>query len=215
MLMRLGVSGLGLCLLLGLMGCGGDPNSAEYWVKKLEDRKMREGAIKDIRKERKPVHVEGLVALSKQEEDPNRADVAQLLGQIGEKFPETREKVGPALVDMIDYGVGCASDKASRLKNNTNKNVADASARIEYKPSVSAMTRLLDSKDNNTRLAAVTALGVLRSGESVDKLLSIVNDDENNFMVKNAIKALGQIGDKKAVPALIKMMFFERAVSFY
>lgn len=208
---------LGLvCLaLLGTAACEGDPNTAEYWVKQLEERKTRDNAIKEIRKDRKPIHVDGLVALSKVADDPNRADTALLLGQIGEKFPETREKVGPALVDMVDFGVGGASDKASRQKNNTNKAVADAVARIGYQNGAETLARLLDSKDNNTRLAAVTGLGVVKNPAAVDKLLQVVNEDDNNFMVKNAIKALGNIGDAKAVPSLVRLMFFERAVSFY
>ncbi|MBI5498354.1 MAG: HEAT repeat domain-containing protein [Deltaproteobacteria bacterium] len=207
---------LSACVMFPLLGgCEGDPATPEYWVKALTERKTRDQALKDIRKEKLAVHVDGLIALSKDEDDLTRPDVAQLLGQIGEKFPETREKVGPALKEMADYGVGGASDKASRAKNNTNKNICDAMARIHYSAGAEVLVRLLDSKDQNTRLAAVTALGEIDATSATDKLIKVVEEDDNNFMVKNAIKALGNIGDAKAVPALVRMLFFERAVSFY
>ncbi len=202
-------------LLGAVSGCEGDPQKPEYWVKALEDRKTRETAIKDIRKDKSEVHIDGLLALSKKEDDPNRADVAQILGQLGEKFPARVNDIGPALKDMVDFGVGGASDKASRLKNLTNKNVADAFARMRFAGGAETMSRLLDSKDQNTRLAAVAALGEIGAKDSSDKLIALVNEDDNNFMVKNAIKALGNIADPKAVPSLVRMMFFERSVSFY
>jgi HEAT repeat protein len=198
-----------------LLGCSEDVNKPEYWVKALEDRKTHDQAMKDIRKDRLEVQLDGLIAFSKKEDHPARADVAQLLGQMGEKFPAQKEKVGAALKEMADFGVGGGSDKASRIKNQTNKNVADAIARIEYQPGIETLTRLLDSKDQNTRLAAVTALGTLDAHAATDKLISIVQEDDNNYMVKNAIKALGNVADPKAVPALVRMMFFERSVSFY
>lgn len=214
--MRHAFAGLAcLALLGGTFACQGDPTTSEYWVKKLADKRDRVQAIKDIRKDRQPVQVDGLVALAKEDDDPFRADVAQLLGQLAEKYPEVREKAAPALIEMIDYSVGGASDKASRLRNNANKNVADALGRMRYEKGAEPLTRLLDSKDNNTRLAAVNGLGLIRAKSAVDKLISIVREDDNNFMVKNAIKALGNIADPKAVPVLIRMMFFERAVSFY
>ena len=202
-------------LLGAVCGCEGDPQKPEYWVKALEDRKTRETAIKDIRKDKAEVHIDGLLALSKKDDDPNRADVAQILGQLGEKFPARVNDIGPALKDMVDFGVGGASDKASRLKNLTNKNVADAFARMRFAGGAETMSRLLDSKDQNTRLAAVAALGEIGAKDSSDKLIALVNEDDNNFMVKNAIKALGNIADPKAVPSLVRMMFFERSVSFY
>ncbi|MEW5851191.1 MAG: HEAT repeat domain-containing protein [Myxococcota bacterium] len=204
-------------LLVGaLLACGkGDPNTPEYWVKALTDKKSREQALKDIRKDKAAHHVDGLLALMAEEGD-HRDDVAQMLGQLGEKFPDARDRIGKALTDVVDYGVSAASDKTSRRKNLTNQRAVEAFGRMGYAAGGEAAGRLLEtSKDQNVRLAAVTALGRLKSKAYSDKLITVVEEDDNNFMVKNAIIALGNTGEEKAIPALVNKLFFERSVSFY
>ena len=67
-------------------------------------------------------HVLGFAA---PEDGDHRDDVAQILGQIGEKVPDARDKIGKALSDVVDYGVSAASDKVSRRKNLTNQRAGD------------------------------------------------------------------------------------------
>jgi HEAT repeat protein len=201
--------------VVALSACGkGDPNTPEYWVKQLQDRKARELTLREIRKDRLEVHIDGLLVLLK-EEGAHRPDVVQMLAQITEKFPAQRDRVGPAMGEVVDYAVSATSDKTARAKNLTNQRVCEAFGRLGYAAGADVAVRLLDSKDNSVRLAAVTALGKLRAKSAADKLIQIVEEDENNFMVKNAIIALGNLAEDKAVPALVNKMFFERAVSFY
>jgi len=203
-----------LLLCLSAQACKEDLSSPEYWTKALLAPKTRDNTFKEIRKDRQPQMIDALIASSK-EESSIRADVIQTLGQMGEKFPEHKDKIGAAIKEAVDYGVGGGSDKATRSKNLVNQNAATAVGRMGWEPGVEIAARLLDSKDNSTRLAAVTALGRLKAKGNIDKLIEIVNEDENNFMVKNAVIALGDIADPKAVPSLIRAMFFERGVSFY
>ena len=96
-----------------------------YWTKALLAPKTRDNTFKEIRKDRQPQMIDALIASSK-EESSIRADVIQTLGQMGEKFPEHKDKIGAAIKEAVDYGVGGGSDKATRSKNLVNQNAAHA-----------------------------------------------------------------------------------------
>ena len=117
-----------------------------------------------------------------------RMHAAKALGRI--KDPEA---VGP-LVPLLQDSV-----KAVREETST------ALAAIGE----AALSSLLDAVTHGewlVRLHAVEALGKTRSPEAVDPLLSVLFNDRDRAVREDAIRALGQIGDARAVEFLMTAM---------
>jgi len=69
---------------------------------------------------------------------------------------------------------------------------------------------LMNSKDKKIKEQAIIMTGKLKIKKSVDKLIVILLDSyvtQDIFLNKLAAKSLGEIGDTKAIPALIKGLF--------
>ena len=66
-------------------------------------------------------------------------------------------------------------------------------------------------------IAAMDALATMKAKDGYDGLYRIAMDDTAEpFINKKAIMALGELGDARAVPGLVKRMFTERkGISFY
>lgn len=207
-------------LTLGLLttsACDSGPKPGEeaaYWGEKLkaEDKKTREKAMKELTRLKDPKSLPALYEALRGEDPSLRSDAAQLVGFIGD------EGSTPALVDGIDFRAGAGRDKKGRIAATANERIAKALGAVgkENDPkAVAALKRLASSPHQNTQLGAIWALGELRATDAVQDLIDIADGHENNYMVKNAVIALGHIADEKAVPVLIKLLFFERGVSFY
>ncbi|MEK7757492.1 MAG: HEAT repeat domain-containing protein, partial [Planctomycetota bacterium] len=72
-----------------------------------------------------------------------------------------------------------------------------------------ALASLLDALTHTewlVRLHAVEALGKTRSPEAVDPLLSVLFNDRDRAVREDAVRALGQIGDVRAVEFLVTTM---------
>ena len=123
------------------------------------------------------------------------------------------------LVDAIDWRAGAGRDKTGKMLAVANERIAKALGKLakpDNKAAIEALIKLADSNHLNTQLAAVVSLGDLKAEAAVDQLVLVADGSSNNFMVKNAAIALGKIANAKAVPVLVKLLFFERAgVSFY
>ena len=141
-----------------------------------------------------------------------RPKAVKLISSLGDK-----DSV-PHLLKAIDYkarGKG-KKEKKAMLANERIATALGRHASGDDKKVVNALARLTTNSNINTRLAAVTSLGKIKAGSAIDDLIEIATNDSNNFIVKNAVIALGEIADPKAIPALVKLMFFERTgVSFY
>jgi HEAT repeat protein len=75
---------------------------------------------------------------------------------------------------------------------------------------ISALLEILDKSENkdnsiNLHFNIVEALGRLKASEAVDRLLQILKE-ENFFLSFGVIHALGEIGDKRAQPVLLKLL---------
>ena len=194
---------------LGLACADQGPKDAVYWGKKLvKDPKTRKESLTKLKKLKDPKCIPSLVEALKID-GAHRSDVAYLLGELGDKT------VVPALIAGIDFAVGAGRDKESKNKNRANAKIAESLGKLGDPSAVSPLVKMLRSRDQYVALAAVRALGTLKSPKAVDKLIDVIDTNDNNFMIKNAIMSLGEIADPKAVPVLIKMMFVEKGVSFY
>ena len=199
---------LSLILCACKSGSTGDPQS---WVPKLEDKdaRVRVQAVQQLRKMKAKATAPQVAALLK---DPLvKEEAALALQDLG----------GPAQVDAlleaVGTTVGAGSDAAARATNRTNARIAEALGNIGEPRAGPTLLRLARASDDNVRLAAVEALGQVKSKEAIPELSHIVDDAAAPpVLIKRAIVALGQIADPAAIPALAHGLVIERqGVSFF
>ncbi|MCC6332977.1 MAG: HEAT repeat domain-containing protein [Myxococcales bacterium] len=209
--MRRIVLGVGLSLAL-LAGCSKDPSTPAYWEGRIGDaktKKDRKKAVEDLRssKHMGPAMVPMLNKRMDAEKSPEvKAVLARLLGEA-----KDTSSVEP-LLNAVDLS---ASDSDARTMN---KEIALALGNLGDPKAVPTLGKLLKVKgDNYTVIAAIEGLGQLGAKEAFEPLYELATDDAiEPFMTKKAIMALGDIGDPRAVPGVVKAMFKERkGISFY
>ena len=202
---------LAFILVLASAACRpGDPEKPRTWVRRLDDPDphIRVRSVRELRRLRARDAAPKVAALLR---DPLVKEEAALalveLGGPGEV---------PALLDAVDTTVGAESNAATRAANRTNLRIAEALGNIGDGSAGPVLLRLARASDESVRMAAVEALGKVRSKEAIPELSHIVDDPAAPpSLVKRAILALGQIGDPSAVPALIHGLVSERrGVSF-
>src|SRR5262249_58727815 len=113
--------------------------------------------------------------------------------------------------NAIDFG------NADAAGNGMNREIASALGRIGDPSAIPPLLRLLASRDPYTRIEAISALGSLKAKEAVEPLIEITADEHvEPFILNKAIQTLGDIGDPRAVAALVPLLFKEkRGVTFY
>lgn len=205
------VLGVSLALVL-LAGCSKDPSTPKYWderiaeAKSKKDKKKAVEALRDS-KHMGPAMVPVLVKRLDAEKSPEvKGAIARVLGEAKDK------SAVKALINNIDMG---ATESDARTMN---KEIAVALGHLGDPKAVSALAKLLKVKgDNYTVIAAIESLGDLHAKEAFEPLYEIATDDAiEPFITKKAIMALGDIGDPRAVPGVVKAMFKERkGISFY
>lgn len=191
-------------------GCRADPNNPEHWEKAITGAKKNKERIRvlDELRESGKVNPAFLPMLHEQLKSQKhaevRAHIAKILGEL--KDPSS---VLP-LADTLDLG---NSDSAA---NAMNKEIATALGAIGDPKAEPTLLKLLKVKDHYTKIEGINALGALKAKAAVEPLMAVAVDEGEPFISKKAIQALGEIGDPRSVPALVKMMFKERrGISFY
>ncbi len=200
----------GVVVLLVTSGCKSDPSTPEHWAKRLEGTKGKEGkkkVIEDLReKHMSPAMLPMLhERLNVEKSAEVKRDIARVLGEA--KSDSSIEPLANAVV----------WSPADTDEKGLDKEIATALGTIGSPKAVATLVKLLSVKDNYTVIASIDSLGELKAPEGFDALNSIATDDsQETFVTKKAIIALGNIGDKRAIPTLVKAMFKERkGVSFY
>lgn len=209
---------LAISVVVALAACDSGPKAGEeakYWGEKLMEGPLekRQAAMQHLVELKDPKSLPYLYEALKGPAPEIKPEAAQLIGLLGDQ-----SSIDP-LLGAIDWAAGAGRDKETRLNANTNEKIAKALGRIgkgDDPKTVDALKRLTAANNPDVQLAAVVTLGNLGAKDAVKDLIEIADGHPNNFMVKNAVEALGKIGDPAAIPVLIKLMFFERqGVSFY
>lgn len=203
------------CLVLSLAAlcaCKGDPATPEYWEKAVKGERLhkdRVAVLENLRSSKKltpafaPM-LEGLLAAEKKEKV--KQELAVLLGELGQA-----SSIQP-LADAMDLGAGDGDTK------EMNRAIAIALGRIQDAKAVPPLMRLLKAKDPYAQMEAMRSLGAHKATAAVDALLAIANDgDIDPPLNRRALVSLGEVGDAKAIPTLLKMMFkqHKRGDTFY
>lgn len=207
---RIIVGGL-LSVALLTSSCKSDPALPETWAKRIGESKTTKEKVKAVEELRasKFLTPAMLPMLQKELGSAKKPEVKSAIARV---LGEQKDKSSvPALIEAVDPA---ASDSETKT---LNKEIAIALGHIGDPAALPALTKLLKTKDNFTVLAAIDALGNMDAKEAFDPLYAIATDDAiEPFITKKAIIALGNIGDARAVPGLVRAMFKERkGISFY
>lgn len=156
----------------------------------LRDRDMnvQNQAVDSLVKLNDPGTVVYLVDLLKDESEQVRRAAVEVLN--GMEYPDAVEDLLSALKDE-DWWVRARA--------------ADALAKIGGRRVVEAVVKLIRSDDEQIRRAAIEILNSTKDESSMEHLIAALNDSDW-WVRERAIDALATIGNKAAVPALLKLM---------
>jgi HEAT repeat protein len=200
-----------LCVLC-LVSCKSDPTTPQHWDKRIANARGKKEKVKAVEELRAKYMTPAMIpmltkALGNEKSTEVKASIARALGET-----KSLEAVGP-LIEAIDPAPNDSDAKAM------NKEIATALGTIGDKKAVPALAKLLRAKDNYTVIAAIESVGTLKAQEAFEPLYDLANDESiEPFVTKKAVVALGELGDARAVPGLVKLMFREpkgRGISFY
>jgi HEAT repeat protein len=194
------------CLLAAACGTPKDP---EGWAKRAASRSRLD---------------EKLEALAQVRKAPgDRKAAVPHLEEVLKQAPRARAEAALALGEFGDAGavpsLVAAVDLTSRDRDtfDANRQIAAALGALRAREAVPVLQQLTGSPDGFTQVAAVDALGQIGDPASVETLVAIATSTAvEPFTAKKALLALGRIGDAKAGPVVLKMLFEERpGVSFF
>jgi putative membrane-bound dehydrogenase-like protein len=128
---------------------------------------------------------------------------AELVGLLDDRRPAVR---GHAVQTLAERGVGSIAVLAEVIRTSTSQlarcNAIWAVTRIEQ-PAARALARIgLADRDETVRQAAIHSVSVWRDREALPQLLRLVRGPSPQNQ-RAAAEALGRIGDRSAVPALL------------
>jgi HEAT repeat protein/tRNA A-37 threonylcarbamoyl transferase component Bud32 len=132
--------------------------------------------------------VKYLLPALKSENEFSRRAAVEVLNEIG-------------TTDSVKYLLEAVGDEDWWVRERAS----DALARIGGPRVVDAVLELVNDKDENIRRAAVEILNTCKDKRAVDHLIAAV-DDEDWWVSERAADALAEIGNEKALPAILKLL---------
>ena len=106
---------------------------------------------------------------------------------------ENKEKLAvPMLIELLNND----QPKETKLM------VIESLGKIGDSSSIDALVSALKEKDNEIRIAAVEALGKIKDPKAVKPLINVLNNKDIKI---TSLWAIGNIGDKSAIPYLTKL----------
>lgn len=190
--------------VLALLSACADPRDAEGWAERAASRNRLDEKLAALGQARgapgdRKAAIRPLAEVLKQAPRA-RAEAAVILGEIGDA-----SAVRP-LMEAIDF-----TGRAERDVNDANQKIATALGALRARDAIPALARLASSRDPFTQVAAIDALGAIGDPAGVGPLLAVVDDEQSEpFAIKKALLALGRIGDARAAPAVLRMLYVVR-----
>lgn len=187
-----------LLALLAVAGCMSDPRDPNTWIKKLDNPVEQKDAVRELVKLKDPVAVEPLINFYKKNHDP------EVLRAIA-TFKDKRQV--PVMIDSLDYSEESydnAATAAAALGDTPDPSAVDPLIKALQKP------LSIKSRANIVKQAAMESLAKIhdpRAVPAIAKILETPADDQDFFLNIVAARELGNLGDARAVPALIRGLF--------
>ncbi len=145
----------------------------------------------------------------------SRAVTERLVDALGTDDRRERDRVIAILVEKGPLVVGPLVERLEKTTPQAQPRKQTAFIRVWWqallKAGIVSPPRWTGSSaSDNTREAAAAALGRLRDARAVPALISALQDD-NPFVVQEALTALGRIGDPAALPALTNLAIGDKS----
>jgi HEAT repeat protein len=186
----------------------GGGKDAKFWVKKIGDPAETSDAFKYLAELKDKSVVPDLVKVFEKDRS-HRGDIATVLAAIGDP------SVVPVLINGVTYEVSDKIDQ-QQINDRTNEKIALALAKFGDPSAKPVIVKLLDAKAANVITAAVKAESVFKDPEAVPKLMEILRKDMLARNIRSdTVKVLGEIGDPRAVPAIVRAMYVEKGGTIY
>jgi HEAT repeat protein len=207
---------LALVPLVFLLGCQSrckDGEDAECWMKALDNPEKIEKAIDNLKQIGDEKAEPAL--LKTFESSANKPKYRERIAEIFKKW-KTKSAVGP-MIAAIDYTVGPNKDgRKAKRTNRANQKIVSALGAIGDSQAITPLMRLMKlTKEPTVQRAAIRALGKLKAQGAVDELLQLSENSGVHKIVRlNAVHALGEIGDPRAVKSLVLALYREKAYYF-
>jgi HEAT repeat protein len=180
------------------VGCVSDPRDPKTWIKQLGDPRESKEAVNQLVKLKDPEAVPPLIDFYKKSKDP---DVLKAIAS----FKDKRQV--PIMIESLDYS------------EDSYDNAATAAAALGDTPDPSAVEPLtkallkplpVKTRANIVKLNAMKSLVAIHDPKAVDALIKVLEtpaDDQDFYLNQVAAQSLGELGNPKAVPALIRGLF--------
>lgn len=204
------------CLALGVglsLGCKKDPSTPAYWDEAIGSGRKAQDRVRVIERLRGSEHLKPALLpvlhgrLKTEKSGEVKAELAKALGVLAD--PSSVQPLGEA----IELGTNDAGS------NQLNREIAAALARMPSPEAVPPLLRMLRAKDPYVQVEAIRALGQQRAKDAVEPLMAVAQDDGlEPLLNRRAVQSLGEIGDPRAIPVLVKLLFKQhpsRGDSFY
>jgi HEAT repeat protein len=187
-----------VALVLLAVGCVSDPRDPKTWIKKLDDPRESKEAVNQLVKLKDAEAVPPLIDLYKKSKDP---DVLKAIASFHDK------RQVPVMIDSLDYSEDSfdnAATAAAALGETPDPSAVDPLSKALLKP-LPVKTRA-----NIVKLEAMKSLAKIKDPKAVDALIKVLEtsaDDQDFYLNQVAAQSLGELGNAKAVPALIRGLF--------
>jgi serine/threonine-protein kinase len=152
------------------------------------DLEVMNKAVDVIVKLNDPETAKHLIEALKSENEFSRRAAVEILNEIG-------------TTHSVKFLLEAVADEDWWVRSRAS----DALARIGGPRVVQAVLDLIKDKDENIRRAAIEILNMCRDKSAVEHLI-VALDDKDWWVSERAADALAEIGDAKALPALLKMV---------
>jgi putative membrane-bound dehydrogenase-like protein len=127
----------------------------------------------------------------------------ELVRYLDDSRPAVRDRAQELLINAGDPAIGVLTHALQHSPSADARSAAVwALFRIGTPQAEQGVRRALDDASFRVRISAARAAGMARDLESVDRLMQMVKQDQPAAR-RQAATALGQIGDPRAVPALL------------
>lgn len=179
-----GMLGVELAVVLLVTSCAGQPAVAYKDLVDSDPSVRSEAAIR-LGQSRSKEAVDSLVAVLGDPEDTVRVNVIRALGEIGDP------KVVPAIVPFV-------TDPLSGVRIASCQTLGQ----LKDPRAVPALEKALYDQDDTIRLVAARSLGMIPGPDSLDVLVRVALQDENEAIRSHVVKVVAERHATDAVPKL-------------
>ena len=186
----------------------------DCWINALKNPEQVDKAVDNLRQiNDRRAEVALIEAFQRYSQNP---DAEEKIIELLKKW-KTKAAVKP-MIAALNFDVGASTaDLKLKKANRVNQRIASCLGEMGEAEAIAPLRRLAqNSQDPNVQRAAIRGLGNLKAKEAVDDLIRMTEDPNIHKIVRmNAIYALGEIGDTKAIEPLVLALYRDKAFFFH